>query len=179
MTNQGSVTDSQSLDSLTSELNKLLKKNNNYKNIKLDSNYKRILKGIARYQFGEIGLSLLTDCKIKGKYPNLKIMASNQQRGMLTGERGLISLTVAGAKHLLANQDTTQELNYVVNIEDFIPKGSVMAIGVTNASETIRVGDEVIAVHSGDFRAVGQAMMSGPEMVLNNRGVAVKVRHHC
>ena len=67
---------------------------------------------------------------------------------------------------------------YQIEIDDFIPKGSVMSVGVLNASNHIRAGDDVVVCHKGEVRAVGQAVISGPEMVVSNRGVAVKVRHH-
>jgi phosphoadenosine phosphosulfate reductase len=62
----------------------------------------------------------------------------------------------------------------------FIEDGkSVLAPGVDGASDDIEVGDEVIVVDP-DRRAVavGQARMTGREMVDQERGVCAKVRHH-
>jgi archaeosine synthase len=132
------------------------------------------IEGIAGYQFDAAGYEFLKDTKVRGKYPYLKIFDSNTQLGMLTGDRGLISLTQAGAEQMYQITD----FNYKVEIDDFLPKGSVMAVGVEKASQLIRSGDDVVIVFGDEVRGVGQAVMSGPEMVASNRGVAVKVRHH-
>jgi len=62
----------------------------------------------------------------------------------------------------------------------FIEDGkSVLAPGVETASTSIQVGDDVIVVDpDGRAVAVGQARMSGPDMVEKDYGVCVKVRHH-
>ena len=62
----------------------------------------------------------------------------------------------------------------------FIEDGkSVLAPGVASASDLVQVGDDVIVVDP-DRRAVavGQARMSGRDMVDEDYGVCVKVRHH-
>jgi archaeosine synthase len=89
---------------------------------------------------------------------------------MLTNERGLISLTLEGAKIL------AEENAYCVEIEDFVPKGDVFAVGVINATPEIRIGDDVAVVCKNELRAVGVAGMSAEEIVESDRGVAVKIR---
>ena len=72
----------------------------------------------------------------------------------------------------------------VVELSDdavpFIEGGaSVLAPGVSDASGTIKVADEVIVVDGGsEAVAVGIARMPGKRMVEESRGVCVKVRHH-
>ncbi|CDK39743.1 PUA domain containing protein [Halorubrum sp. AJ67] len=61
-------------------------------------------------------------------------------------------------------------------IDAFVPHGSVLAPGVVDADDGIRVGDEVVIEGPKAF-AVGRAEMSGPEMAGSTRGVAVQVRH--
>jgi archaeosine synthase len=176
-TNVGNSTSKESLDKLTHALHDILdsiKSTEQYKPDHKNSYYLDVLKAISTYQFGPSGLELLKDVKIRGKYPYLKIFRENDQLGMLTGERGYISLTLSGAKELLKQLD----FNHKVLIDDFVPKGSIMAIGVQEASKEIRIGDDVVACFGDSVRAVGQAVMSGPEMELSTRGVAVKVRHH-
>jgi len=63
-----------------------------------------------------------------------------------------------------------------VEIDGFVPHGSVLAPGVVDADESIRVGDEVVVEGPKAF-AVGRAEMHGRAMAESTRGVAVDVRH--
>ena len=63
-----------------------------------------------------------------------------------------------------------------MDIEDFVPKGNVFAVGVTGATSDVRVGSDVAVVHGGSVRAVGVARMHAREMVELRRGEAVHVR---
>ncbi|MEF8832194.1 MAG: DUF5591 domain-containing protein [Candidatus Thermoplasmatota archaeon] len=130
------------------------------------------LESFARFQFGEGGEKLLESSKIKGKYPWYKIMEGETQRGMLVPERGLISLTLDGAKVL-----KKIGIN-LVEIDDFVPKGSVFAVGVRGADEDIRPEDEAVVVHEGELRGVGPSVMFGEEMKEAKKGEAVRLRHH-
>ena len=65
---------------------------------------------------------------------------------------------------------------YLVKIDDFLPRGSILAPGVIEADPGIRPNDEVIVLGKKAL-CVGRAMMSGEEMVKSSRGVAVDVRH--
>jgi len=130
------------------------------------------LESFARFQFGEGGEKLTENSKIKGKYPWYRIMEEGNQRGMLVPERGLISLTLEGAEIL-------KEVGInLVEIEDFVPKGSVFAVGVKDADVDIRPEDEAIVVHDDELRGVGPSVMFGREMKEANRGEAVRLRHH-
>jgi len=130
------------------------------------------LRSFARYQFGGASDYLFEgEIDVKGRYPDLKIFREKVQLGMLTGERGMISLTLDGGKALAKGR------SYWVEIEDFKIKGNVFAIGVKDASREIRVGDEVVAGHSGEVRAVGVACMTARDMIELNRGEAIRVRH--
>lgn len=124
------------------------------------------------FQFGPGGDALTDGAVIKGRYPNYRIMGDEGQRGMMVNERGLISLTNEGASILL------EEKINLVEIEDFVPKGTVFAVGVKNADPGIRPGDDCIVVHDGKLRGVGPAVMSGPEMIVSNSGGAVRIRHY-
>jgi len=172
-----SATGKDSLNRLTKELKQLVEKcSNSGKTTRVSNkrNYQIILEGIAAYQFGPVGKKLVEDCNIKGKYPYLRLLKENIQVGMLTGERGLISLTLDGGRLLVDEPD----FKYEVVIDDFVPKGSIMAIGILEANPAIRVGDDVVACHKKELRAVGQAVMCGIEMENSNRGQGIKVRHH-
>jgi archaeosine synthase len=129
------------------------------------------MRSICRFQFGEAGDTMCDDARIVGRWPNLKILKGEDQLGMLTGDRGMISLTLEGAK-VLARSGI-----YSVEIEDFKPKGNLFAVGVEKATPEIRIGDDVAVVHEGEVRAVGVAVMNPAEMEIAERGEAVHIRH--
>ncbi|QYZ77972.1 pseudouridine synthase [Methanofollis formosanus] len=81
-------------------------------------------------------------------------------------ETGLYKPTFNGWEHLHG---------YRVEIDDFVPRGDVLAPGVTGADPRIRAGDEVLVVGPSAM-ATGRAAMGAAEMVGARRGVAVKVR---
>ena len=99
-------------------------------------------------------------------------MYNNTQFGMITKERGLISLTINGAEQVAKSRIYWAEI-----YDDFTLKGSIFAPGVKDADEGIRVGDEVIVVKNNKLCAVGVAQMNGNEMKKSYHGEAVKVRH--
>lgn len=126
---------------------------------------------VARFQFGDPGSNLVEGCTIKGRYPNLRIMKGNSQMGILVGQRGMISLTLEGAKIL------AQHHAYWVEMDDFELKGNLFAVGVNDADSNIRIGDDVVIVRKGDVIGVGVAQMGPDEMIESNRGEAVRMRH--
>jgi archaeosine synthase len=129
------------------------------------------MASLAAFQFGKAGEGLLRDARVTGRWPYRRILRGDVQLGMTTAERGMISLTLAGAEVLARSR------SYVVEIEDFEPKGNLFAVGVERASRDIRIGDEAAVVHGEDVRAVGVARMSPVEMELAERGEAVRIRH--
>ncbi|MBN1280703.1 MAG: DUF5591 domain-containing protein [Candidatus Thermoplasmatota archaeon] len=132
------------------------------------------IRALACYQFGSaLADQLMKACTIRGKYPYQKIMDQDTQLGMLTPERGLLSLTLAGAERLADAQQ------YWVQIDVDVPlKGSIFAPGVHEADEAIRSGDEVIIRKKNQLCGVGVACMNGAEMTEATHGEAVKLRHH-
>ena len=129
------------------------------------------MRSICRFQFGEAGVSLCEEAHITGRWPNLKVIRGKDQMGMLTGDRGMISLTIEGGRAIVSSGA------YSVEIEDFEPKGNLFSVGVERASDDIRTGDDVAVVHAKDVRAVGVARMCASEMNLAERGEAVHIRH--
>jgi len=129
---------------------------------------------IASYQFGpDIAHCFLENTNIKGKYPYFRIYnKENIQLGMITKERGFLSLTLEGAKQLAHHQ------KYFVHItDDFHLKGSVFAPAVISADKDIRIGDEVLINQGDNLIGVGVAQMCGNEMIARQYGEAVKIRH--
>lgn len=62
-----------------------------------------------------------------------------------------------------------------MHIDNFIPKGDILAPGILSADHLIREGDEVLVI--GDqVQATGRAAMGAMEMLSSRRGVAVRVR---
>lgn len=167
---ESSPTSKESLNKLS---NVLKKETTSYDKAKSSIRKRENLESLASYQFGKkIAKELLKDCEIKGKYPYQKIMHNNKQLGMLTKERGLISLTLNGAGRI-----ANLEKYWVEIFDDFTLEGSVFAPGVKDADELIREGDEVCILQSKKLCAVGVAKMNGNEMKKSTHGEAIKVRH--
>lgn len=135
---------------------------------------KETIRSVLSFQFGKDIADKIMDDETygTGKFPYWKIVRGKTvQLGMLTEERGMISMTLEGAEILKDN-------NYhIVEMMDFELKGSLFAIGVKNADPDIRIGDEAVITLNGEVKAVGVAMMSGREMMEMKRGVAVRIRH--
>lgn len=138
------------------------------------------MRCLLEFQFGREAASLLMDENTYaiGKFPYWKLFRENPenrkekvQLGMMTPERGMVSLTLDGAR-ILAEAGF-----HTVEIMDFELKGNLFAVGVVSADPRIRIGDEAIIVCNGETRGVGVAMMCGREMTDLKRGIAVKVRH--
>ena len=169
------VVDSKPTSSLSLEkLHEILKETTDqFEKVTLDIRRRENIQSLASYQFGkETAKQLLDNTRIIGRYPYLKIFKKGVQLGMITQERGLISLTIQGAEILALNE------NYWVDIhDDFTLKGSVFAPGVKDADNKIRIGDEVIVRKNKSLCAVGVAQMTGSEMIELNYGEAVKIRH--
>ena len=129
------------------------------------------MTSLARFQFGEAGTFLTDGAKAVGRWPEVKVMSSGGQLGMISQQRGMISLTLSGAA-VISSKDA-----YCVDIDDFLPKGNLFAVGVEDATDDIRIGDDVAIRHGKDVRAVGVARMTPAEMCSAERGEAVHVRH--
>ncbi|MCI4371444.1 MAG: archaeosine synthase subunit alpha, partial [Thermoplasmata archaeon] len=166
-TAKGRPTSDESLASLTGTLNNLVK---GFNSIPRGIRFSEEMSNIAGFQFGDPGRKLVDGVTFRGRFPNVRTVRDGVQLAMHT-ERGMWSLTLAGGS-VLSKQDA-----YCVEIEDFLPKGNVFAVGVVDADREIRPGDEVAVRHDGDVRAVGTARLSWREMVDLKRGEAIHVRH--
>ena len=121
-----------------------------------------LARGLLEFQFGRDIADLLMDENTYaiGKFPYWKFIREDPedrkkktQLGMMTPERGMVSLTLEGAEILA-------EAGYAtVEIMDFELKGNLFAVGVIRADPRIRIGDEAIIVCDGQVRGVGVAMM--------------------
>ncbi len=124
---------------------------------------KEIFRHMSRYQFG-----VELDGRIKGRYPDLELHSESRMARIDT-RYGMLDIYGEAARRLL------RERRYHVIIEDFEPKGTIFAAGVSEADENIRPND-VVVFASQSLIGVGIAAMSGREMVEYEKGVAVSVR---
>lgn len=148
---------------------------------------RRRIRSVADYQFGKsIGTRLFPK--------NVNIVRSRRTGRIryvyLDGKRlatlrpkdGLLSLSIAGAKRIAENAGSARCLVTVQgDVSEFIAQGGdVFAKHVVKADSEIRPKDEVIVVNqNSEVLAVGRAVLSGEEMEVFKRGVAVKVRRGC
>ncbi|MFW5956172.1 MAG: archaeosine synthase subunit alpha [Halorhabdus sp.] len=133
-----------------------------------------VLRSIADYQFGVgAGDALFDDLQVRSRYPKLRAHdGDGEQLAAMVPEYGVLSLTLAGARRWLESAVPVKR----VEIGDFVPHGSVLAPGIIDADDSIRIGDEVVFEGPAAL-AVGRANMSGPEMARSSRGIASDVRH--
>ena len=163
----GHPTDEQSLANLSAALDGI-------ESYRRERRRKATIQAIADYMFGPgAGDVLFDQIEVQGRYPGLRaINGDGTQLATIVAKYGILSLTLEGAKQWTNSSVPTK----YVEIDDFVPHGSVLAPGVVDATDTIRPGDEVIIEGESAF-GVGRAEMSGKEMVESIRGVASKVRH--
>ncbi len=125
-------------------------------------------RALADYHFGRgaSGALLEGDVRVKGR----ELQSAERRPLASLTPNGTIALSLDGARRLVPRG------GYIVEIGDFLPRGDVLAPGVTGADEKIRPGDEVMVRGEVAF-GVGKARMSGWEMVESTRGIAVELRH--
>ncbi|WP_134671380.1 archaeosine synthase subunit alpha [Halorussus marinus] len=132
------------------------------------------VKAIADYQFGPgAGDALFEEIRTESRYPKLRVQdRDGVQLAAMVPQYGVLSFTLAGARRWVDSEAPTKR----VEIDAFAPHGSVLAPGVVDADDDVRVGDEVV-IEGPEAFAVGRAEMAGPEMSESTRGIAANVRH--
>ncbi|WP_226040597.1 archaeosine synthase subunit alpha [Natrinema sp. DC36] len=132
------------------------------------------VRAIADYLLGDgAGDDLFEDIQTTSRYPKIQVRDNEDtQLATMVPQYGTLSFTLAGARRWLESDAPTKR----VEIDGFVPHGSVLAPGVVDADEDIRVGDEVVVEGPKAF-AVGRAEMFGREMAESTRGVASEIRH--
>jgi archaeosine synthase len=132
------------------------------------------VRAIADYQFGDgAGDTLFDAIRIEAPWPKHRVLdPDGEQLAALEPSYGLLALSLAGAQRWMESDLPVRR----VAIDAFVPHGSVLAPGIVDATEDIRVGDEVVVAGPAAF-GVGRAQMHGAEMVDSSRGIAVDVRH--
>ncbi|OVE84888.1 archaeosine synthase subunit alpha [Natronolimnobius baerhuensis] len=132
------------------------------------------VRAIADYLLGDgAGDDLFADIQTTSRYPKIQVRdREDTQLATMVPQYGTLSFTLEGAKRWLESDAPTKR----VEIDGFVPHGSVLAPGVVDADEDIRVGDEVIVEGPKAF-AIGRAEMFGREMTESTRGIACEIRH--
>ncbi|QLG61340.1 archaeosine synthase subunit alpha [Halorarum salinum] len=132
------------------------------------------VRALADYMLGDgAGDDLFDELNTTSRYPKLQVRDdAGEQLATMVPNYGVLAFTLAGARRWVESDAPTKR----VEIDDFVPRGSVLAPGVVDADGGIRVGDEVVVEGPSAF-AVGRARMSGPGMRSSTRGEAVQVRH--
>lgn len=134
------------------------------------------IRAMADYQFGEdAGAALFPSDEIQttSRYPKIQVRdPDGEQLATMVPQYGTLAMTTAGARHWVESDAPVKR----VEIDGFVPQGSVLAPGIVDADEDIRVGDEVVIEGPKAF-GIGRAEMFGKEMVDSTRGIAVEVRH--
>src|SRR5438128_1638069 len=138
-------TSDESLASLTAMLNQITA---SAPRVPRGLRFSEEMSNVARFQFGEAGLGLVRGATFRGRVPDVRVIRQGVQVAMYTG-RGMLSLTLAGGGIL------SDAAAYWVEIEDFLPKGNIFAVGVVDAAPEIRPGAEVVVRHQNKVRAVG------------------------
>ncbi|MCD6503359.1 MAG: DUF5591 domain-containing protein [Euryarchaeota archaeon] len=163
------ITSKESLESLVKVLNDVLE---GLDYVDKRTYLKESAFGVLSYQLMEASKYLAFDTVAGKDLPRSRLLMERKQIASFDIRRGYYSFTLHGAEYLLKSN------MFWVEIDDFIPKGSVFCAGIIDADEHIREGDEVIITHNGELRAVGIARMSGKMLKDASRGLGVKVRHH-
>ena len=133
------------------------------------------VRAIADFQFGDgAGDAVFgSDATTEGIYPKHRVRdGDGEHLATMVPEYGTLSLTLAGARAWIDSDAPTKR----VDIDGFVPSGSVLAPGVVDADDAIRPGDEVV-FEGPRAVGVGRAACHGRAMVEGSRGVAVDVRH--
>jgi archaeosine synthase len=142
------------------------------------------VRALADYQFGaDAGDDLFGEFTVTSRYPKLQVRADEPptagddqnaapQLATMVPNYGTLSFTLRGARRWLESDVPTKR----VEIDSFVPHGSVLAPGVVDADSAIREGDEVVVEGPKAF-AVGRAQTHGDAMVESTRGEACSVRH--
>ncbi|MDR0767152.1 MAG: DUF5591 domain-containing protein [Methanosarcinales archaeon] len=133
------------------------------------------VKAIARYQLGPLADALFTkETTIKGSFPKFMLLDDKTQLAVLVPQFGQLAFSIAAAEKIIKSEKYDRQ--YTVTIDNFLPKGSLLAPGIIEADPAIRQGDDVIILGENVI-GVGKAKMSGIEMNSSTKGVAVLPRH--
>jgi predicted RNA-binding protein (TIGR00451 family) len=142
------------------------------------------IRSIADYQFGKgVGETLFPEnveiVYSRGTGRIRYVYIDGKRLVTLRPTDGLFSLSIEGARRIIDGvKPPRMWVKAQKEATPFVIKGrSVFARHVRDADDEIRPQEEVIVVNEeGEVLAVGKAILTGREMKVFKRGVAVKVR---
>lgn len=145
----------------------------------------RRIRSVADYQFGKgVGACLFPKDVVisySRRTRRIRYVYSGRERlATMKPTNGFFSLSIAGARRIAGKARSARCFVKVrSDVSRFISDGGdVFAAHVVQVSNEVRPKDEVIVVDDEDkVLAVGRAVLSGEEMRVFKRGVAVKTRH--
>ncbi|KAF5090683.1 Patch-forming domain C2 of tRNA-guanine transglycosylase [anaerobic digester metagenome] len=142
------------------------------------------VRTIADLQFGRgIGGQLFPDsCRfITSRRGGVRqVLLEGKRLATLRAHDGRLTLGLAGAKRLHdALPGQTGRVEVRADVLSFIASGkNLFSRHVVRVDPGIHAGDEVVITdEEGRFVAIGEAILSGPEMMASETGMAVSVRH--
>jgi len=142
------------------------------------------VRTIADLQFGKgIGNGLFPDsCRfITSRRGGVRqVLLDGKRLATLRAHDGRLTLGLAGGRRLHASlSGPSGRIVLREDVTSFIAAGkNLFSRHVVNADPDIHAGDEVLIVDGeGRFIAIGEAIISGGEMMAFDTGMAVSVRH--
>lgn len=141
------------------------------------------IRSIADYQFGQgVGRTLFPEGVHVSYASRTGRIRHVHYRGRLIATLrptdGLFSLTVEGGSRFMLTKPYRSWVEVQDDIADFIAMGrTVFAKHIVNCDVKIRPREEVVVIDSHrKVLAVGRAVLTGEEMLVFQRGVAVRIR---
>jgi len=132
-----------------------------------------LVRAMCAYQFGSGSSERLIGGKLRfvGRYPHIRVYEGNEHLFSTVPEHGKLSLS------LLSGQRLRSSGGYTVEIDSFVPHGSITVRGIISVGSEVRAGDEV--AFSGErCVGVGTALMGSSEMQTSTYGSGVSVRRY-
>ena len=132
------------------------------------------IREVASVQFGRAAADRLfvPPLRLAGRPWFQRLTDGHADLATLREERGLLHLTVAGARRLLPQPPLAVEVDPALSLA-----GDLFTPGVRAADHDIRVGDSVVLLRAGALAGVGEAVLPGALMTELGHGLAVRVRH--
>lgn len=152
------------LGGLASEVSKALENSKKIKRDKIGP-----FRAVCNFQFGKGASSYLLP---PGTGENRgRLFVDAVQVAAVNPNSGYLALSLEGGKLL---KDFGK---HIVEISFKPETNNIFSIGVENAGDDIRPGDEVIVLYKDKVAGVGRAALGGSEMVGAKKGLAVALRH--